>query len=52
MIRRKAMVHGIIAMIRYQYVFLVEVKRDIRKIMCPRLMTGEVRQCEILYYQF
>jgi hypothetical protein len=44
-IRRKVRVHKVIAMIRCQCV-LVEAKR-VREAMCPRLMTGEVRQLVI-----
>jgi len=42
------MVHEIIAIIKCQYVFHVEVKRDAREIMCPHLMTGEAHQRVIL----
>jgi hypothetical protein len=33
------MVHEIIAINKCQYVFLVEVKRNVREIMCPNLTT-------------
>jgi hypothetical protein len=47
-IRREVMVHEIIAILKCQYVCLVEVKLDARAIMCPHLKTGEAHQRVIL----
>jgi hypothetical protein len=46
---RTVMVHEIIAIIKFQYVFfLAEVKRDACEIMCTHLVTGEAHRRVIL----